>query len=219
MRNVLLICAAFFSLVSCAPPARYDVMPGQVAKFYVVASWYSPEFEGRPTSSGEIYDSSAMTCGHRKYPFGTRLKVTNTLNSKSVECTVNDRGPFVKGREIDLSYAAAAKIDLLDSGIAPVSIEEVGRDGSYIKPVTIQTNERKGIFAIQLGSFSDSANAARLKMALEFSHANVYIRTALISNATFHRVRIGDFSTFEDAQEIAKKLGQEGYTALILKAE
>ena len=194
-------------------------MPGKTAKFFVVASWYSPEFEGKPTSSGEAYDKDALTCSHKNYPFGTRLKITNTRNNKSVECLVNDRGPFVKSRDIDLSYAAAAKIDLLEYGQAPVTIEELGRDVSYIKPVTVQPGLHKGPLAIQIGSFSDAANATRLKKALEYSHANVYVREVIINNATFYRVRIGDYIALADAKNVAEKLGQEGYAALILKAD
>ena len=86
-------------------------------KTYTVASWYGPKFHGRPTSSGEIFNMYAMTCAHKEYPFGTRLKVTNIENNRSAECVVNDRGPFVEGRDIDLSYAVAKEIGVIGPGI------------------------------------------------------------------------------------------------------
>ncbi|MBN8706398.1 MAG: septal ring lytic transglycosylase RlpA family protein [Bacteroidetes bacterium] len=88
-----------------------------------VASFYGPKFHGRQTASGEIFDMYQFTAAHRQFPFGTRLKVTNLDNGKSVIVRVNDRGPFVKSRVLDLSYAAAKDIDMVTSGVAKVKIE------------------------------------------------------------------------------------------------
>lgn len=90
-----------------------------------LASFYSDAFEGKKTASGEIYKSSKMTAAHRTLPFGTRVKVTNLSNNKSVTVTVNDRGPFVKDRIIDLSKAAAVKLDYIDQGVTKVKIEPI----------------------------------------------------------------------------------------------
>ncbi|MDR1929518.1 MAG: septal ring lytic transglycosylase RlpA family protein [Treponema sp.] len=90
-----------------------------------IASWYGPEFNGRPTASGEIFDSSRLTAAHPILPFGTRLKITNRNNNKAVVVRVNDRGPFVAARVIDISQAAAAQLDMLNTGTAPVSIESL----------------------------------------------------------------------------------------------
>jgi len=205
-------------LVSCAP-TKYDVQQGKTAKFFLVASWYGPDFQGKPTSSGEIFDMNAMTCAHKEYPFGTRLKVTNTSNNKSVECIVNDRGPFIKGRDIDLSYAAAKAIDLVGPGIAQVQIDVQGRDTSYIRTVKVQSADKRGPFAIQIGAFSDSINAVRLKTSLRLKYANAYIQEAEVKGATWYRVRVGNFDQFSQAMETAQQLGQEGYPALIVKAD
>lgn len=210
--------ALLITILACAP-AKYDIQQGKIAKFYVVASWYGPEFQGRPTASGETFDMHAMTCAHKEYPFGTRLRVTNTANGKSVECIVNDRGPFVKGRDIDLSYAAARKIDLIGSGTAPVAIEIQGRDASYIKTVKVQSPDKRGPFAIQVGSFTENINAVRLSVALRPAYANAYIQETLVNGTTFYRVRIGNFDQLNTAMETAEKLGQEGYPALVLRAD
>lgn len=220
-RFVLLfaLCSLLPAILSSCAPAKYDLQQGKTNKFFLVASWYGPDFQGKPTSSGETFDMNAMTCAHKEYPFGTKLKVTNTSNSKSVECVVNDRGPFVKGRDIDLSYAAAKQIDLVGPGIAQVQIEVQGRDSSYIRTVKVQSADKKGPFAIQVGAFSDSANAARLKTSLRLKYANAYIQEAEVKGATWYRVRVGNFDQFSQAMTTAEQLGQEGYPAQIVKAD
>jgi rare lipoprotein A len=90
-----------------------------------MASFYSDAFEGKQTANGEIYKSSKMTAAHRTLPFGTEVKVTNLSNQRTVKVTVNDRGPFTKGRVIDLSRAAAVKLDFVDQGVTKVQIEPI----------------------------------------------------------------------------------------------
>ncbi|UCF70002.1 MAG: septal ring lytic transglycosylase RlpA family protein [candidate division WOR-3 bacterium] len=90
-----------------------------------LASYYGAEFHGRKTASGETFDQHDLTCAHRHLPFGTRVKVTNLKNSKSVVVRVNDRGPWVRGRVIDLSYAAAKKIGMVSDGVVKVKVEVV----------------------------------------------------------------------------------------------
>ena len=209
---------SLLTVVSCAP-VKYDVQQGKTTNYFLVASWYGPDFHGRPTSSGEIYNMNALTCAHKEYPFGTTLKVTNTSNNKSVTCIVNDRGPFIKGRDIDLSYAAAKEIDLVDTGIASVLIEIQGRDTSYIRTVRVQSTDKKGPFVIQVGAFSDSINAVRLKVSLRLKYANAHIQETEVKGATWYRVRVGNFDQFSQAMETAERLGQEGYPALIVKAD
>jgi rare lipoprotein A len=87
------------------------------------AAYYSNVLHGRTTASGAIYDKNAMTAAHKTLPFGTRVKVTNLANGKSVTVTINDRGPFTENRHIDLSRAAAEQVDMIKAGVVPVSIE------------------------------------------------------------------------------------------------
>ncbi len=159
----------------------------------------------------------ALTCAHKEYPFGTKLRVINRKNNKEVECIVNDRGPFIAGRDLDLSYAAAKKIDLIGPGISPVTIEPVGRDMRYVKYVRYNVSE--GTLTIQVGSFRDEVNAKRLKMALELQHKNVYIMEANVGGAKYYRVRIGKFTGKGDASSLGKSLADEGYNVLITKFE
>jgi rare lipoprotein A len=213
--------AAILSLLSvvglyACSTSRQEVTPGSGA---AVASWYGPDFHGRPTSSGEIFNMYSLTCAHRTYPFGTKLKVTNTANKKTVECIVNDRGPFVEGRDIDLSYAAARKIGVIGHGSAEVLIEVNGRDSSYIRKVRVQEAGKSGPFAIQVGSFSEGINAIRLKKALNLKYGNVYIQEVDIKGSTYYRVRVGNYDALPDAVLAAEQLGQEGYPVKVVRAD
>jgi peptidoglycan lytic transglycosylase len=161
----------------------------------------------------------SYTCAHKEYPFGTRLRVTNPENDRSVECVVNDRGPFVKGRDIDLSYACAKRIGLVGPGTGRVFLQVEGRDMSYIRNAEIQTDGRQGPFAIQIGSFTESTNAIRLKIGLGLEYDNVYVQEAEREGTKYYRVRIGDYADFREAVSVAGKLGREGYRTLVMKAD
>jgi rare lipoprotein A len=200
-------------LVSCAPkkPPTVEYIPEGAQKG--VASWYGSEFHGRPTASGEIYNMYDYTCAHREYPFGTKLKVINLKNNKDVVCTVNDRGPFVQGRDIDLSFASAKKIDLIATGTAEVLMEPVGRDYSYVRYVNY--SPISGALTIQVGAFKEIDNALRLKQSLSLKYQNVYINKAVVKGETFYRVRVGKFNSYDEAYNLAKSMGQEGYRVII----
>ena len=161
----------------------------------------------------------AMTCAHKEYPFGTRVQVTNILNNRSAECIVNDRGPFVDGRDIDLSYVVAKEIGLIDIGTGRVLIETNGRDNSYIRPVKVQASDKTGPFAIQVGAFTESVNAIQLKVALRLKYSNVYIQDAEVNGTIYYRVRVGNYDNYNSALSVAGQLGQEGYQVLLLKAD
>ncbi len=103
--------------------------PTQIARTVINgrASWYGPGFDGRRTANGEIYNSNGLTAAHRTLAFGTRVKVTNMNNGRSVVVRINDRGPFTKGRIIDVSAGAARRLNMINSGVAPVKLEILGR--------------------------------------------------------------------------------------------
>ncbi|HXX57637.1 MAG TPA: septal ring lytic transglycosylase RlpA family protein [Thermodesulfovibrionales bacterium] len=201
---------ALLLVLSCSP-TRYETYREPST---AVASWYGPEFHGKPTASGERFDMHALTCAHRELPFGAMIRVTNVSGDKSVECTVNDRGPFASGKDIDLSYAAAKEIGLVGSGTARVTIEYLGRDPRYVNEV--RSVSSIGPFTIQVGSFQRQDYAGRLKSALDLKYGSVYIVETVISGATHYRVRIGKFPVREDAVNLAKRLAEEGYSPIIM---
>jgi len=122
MKKNFLFLAILFLLVF---PFQLQAQGADVFRQEGIASWYGREFEGRPTASGEIFDASQMTAAHPSLPFGTMLVVTNQHNKKSVTVRVNDRGPFVPARIIDVSRAAAEKLDMIVTGTAPVTVESM----------------------------------------------------------------------------------------------
>ncbi len=213
------ICAIAISLLSSCATTKYEPYKGFPQETYGVASWYGPDFHGKPTSSGEIYDMHANTCAHKEYSFGTRLRVTNISNNKNVECIVNDRGPFIKGRDLDLSYACAKEIGLTGPGTGKVKIEHMGRDMKYVKEVLYFTGINHGPFTIQVGSFKEMPNATRLKTALDYRYKRVYIARADVKGEVYYRVRIGKFEAKDEADSLAKMLADEGYSILITRYE
>lgn len=209
---------SFFLSVACAPlkkPPATELLSMEPTKG--LASWYGLEFHGKPTASGEIYNMYEYTCAHREYPFGTKLKITNLKNGKEVLCIVNDRGPLVPGRDIDLSFASAKKIDMIGSGLTEVLIQPVGRELSYVKHV--KYSPLSGQLTIQVGSFREIENAIRLKQALSIKYSNVYISKIFVKGDTFFRVRVGKYMRYEEAYSVAKDLAQEGYSVYITNFE
>lgn len=171
---------------------------------YGVASWYGPDFHGKPTSSGEIYDMYQLTCAHNTLPLGTVVMVTNLENGRSLEVKVNDRGPFVKERLLDLSYAAAQILGIWEKGTALVKVEVVGPLIGQIQYVTLQ-----------VGSFIDEGKAEILADQLRKSFQNVYVTTVETLTQKYHRVRVGQFETREGALGLAERLSQMGFKVLV----
>ncbi|MEW6599948.1 MAG: septal ring lytic transglycosylase RlpA family protein [Nitrospirota bacterium] len=203
-------------LISCAsaPPRDYEPEPGAR---YITASWYGQDFHGRPTSSGERYDMYGFTAAHKTMKFGTRLRVTNPDTDKSVDVTVNDRGPFIWGRDLDLSYGAAREIGFAEKGVGKVRIEYLGRDMKYAKRVPFEPSVAIATaLTVQVGSFVEESNALRFKKGLEFEYSDVFVTTVFLNGKKYHRVRIGEFSTYDSAYGLAQKLADEGYSTLIM---
>jgi len=109
------------SLTGCALPVQFGDWPVAVERGD--ASYYASDFQGRKTASGEVFDMHQLTAAHRTLPMGTRVRVVNLDNGREVVVRINDRGPFARGRVIDLSYAAATELDMIGPGVAPVRLE------------------------------------------------------------------------------------------------
>lgn len=198
--------------------ALRDASPGRRAT--AVASWYGEPFHGRLTASGERYDMHGFTAAHRSLPFGTRLKVTGETSGRSTVVTVTDRGPFIRGRHLDLSYGAAREIGLTGEGVGRVAVEVLDRDLRYRKRVidttVAQTVASSDSFAIQFGAFLDPENAGRLKQALELELKGVSITQVEVDGAVYHRVRLGPFASRDEAIGRARAFADEGYDTLIV---
>jgi rare lipoprotein A len=160
-----------------------------------IASWYGHPYHGRPTASGEIYNMYDMTAAHRTLPFGTRVNVHDLENGHEVTVRINDRGPFIEGRIIDLSYAAAQAMHM--PSLAQVRLEILGVGEGGLAP---------GIFAVQVGAFRDQSNAERLKGRIESQFGPVIIQDFDRGDGLFHRVRVGRESSEDAARALAQSL-------------
>jgi len=214
MKRLAVIIGLVF-LTSCASTPQRDYEPEPGAR-YVTASWYGKDFHGRPTSSGERYDMYGFSAAHKTMKFGTRLRVTNPDTEKSVEVIVNDRGPFIWGRDLDLSYGAAREIGFAEKGVGKVRIEYLGRDIRYAKRVPFDPAVTASSLTVQVGSFIEESNAMRLKQGLQFEYSDVFVTTVFLNGKKYHRVRIGEFSSYDSAYVFAQKLADEGYSTLIM---
>jgi len=209
---IYLLLLGAIALVSACAHAPSEARPG--VTYTGIATWYGPGFHGKRTASGEVFDQDAMTCAHKTFPFGTRLRVTNPDNGKSVVVVVNDRGPFVAGREIDLSRGAARAIGI---SYGEVEIQVLGRDNRYVRSVRTGRVSGSGSFLVQVGSFVDPWNAEHLKTGLELGYDNVRISRAVVNGRTFNRVQVGPFSSRDKAFGTAQRLADEGYETLIVR--
>jgi rare lipoprotein A len=204
-----LIIGLIVSLVwGCAHGRREAVPPAGKRAEVGWASWYGEPFHGRKTASGAVYDMYQLTAAHKTLPLGTRVMVTHLKNGNSVAVTVNDRGPFVKGRIIDLSYAAAQALGMGGEGVAQVRVE-------VIDTATVAASPVEGLFTVQVGSFADRANAGKLMGELQKSYQDVYLQVLKTPENTYYRVRLGKFKTREEAYQLAVRLAKAGYTAFM----
>ena len=187
-----------------------------------VASWYGRDFHGKKTSNGEIYNMYAMTAAHKTLPLGTYVRVHNLENNRSIVVRINDRGPFVRGRIIDLSYAGANDIGIVGPGTAMVEVVALGRrDASAASSRTtyIQDDYHSGNFTFQVGAFINRENAERQKRELAKKYKNAHISVYDRGDKIFYRVRVGRFTTLEEAVQNEKILNQDGFPDAILVAE
>ena len=201
----LLVLLTTFLISACSLPAYKETHEeGYIERG--LASWYGHDFHGRPTSSREIYDMNALTAAHKLLPLGSVARVTNMQNGNSVTVKINDRGPFVEGRIIDMSYGAAMAIDMVDAGVVPVEIAILkwGRFTDY---------------TVQVGSFVVEENALRLKRQLEKKYENVYIVPYLTNDLKFFRVRVGATKDVQSAESLMVELANDGLVTYITRKD
>jgi rare lipoprotein A len=200
----LIALAALLGLQGCGLGGRAGDArrPGWTQRGY--ASWYGPKFHGRRTANGEVYDMHAMTAAHRDLPFGTLVEVHNLDNGRRVEVRINDRGPFVRGRVIDLSRAAAQALDMIGPGTAPVELR-----ARLDRPVYAG-----GTFTVQVGAFRDRDRALALEAELR-RHYDVEVQAV----DGWHRVRVGGQRDRGAAKKLAAELRRVGHDAVVVSAD
>jgi rare lipoprotein A len=211
--NAPLFFALAFAIGCSVPPAKVRVPePAPIGLSQTgIASWYGPGFHGKATASGAIYDQHDLTAAHQTLPLGTRVRVTNLENGSSTEVTINDRGPFAKGRIIDLSYTAAQAINMIGPGTALVRVDVLD------SPVKLQSIRTALDYTLQLGSFTQLENAKQLRDRLAQAFPEVTVTPLASKDDTYYRVHLGTFSNRSDAEEKARRVTQAGYPVMIIE--
>jgi rare lipoprotein A len=224
------LCIIIFGISACSPlrkvppevpplPKAYEIdgkkyYPLDESHGFIeegVASWYGDDFHGKKTANGEIYNMYAMTAAHKTLPLGTVVEVNNLENEKKTVVRVNDRGPYVGTRIIDLSYEAATQIGMVRNGTAKVKIVTLGTDDMLLDNSNSDAFFT-GDFTIQAGAFSQINNAEKLKQKIEQYVDNVQITPFDKNGMTFYRVRAGKYSSLKKAQCDEKLLIDNGFT-------
>ncbi len=193
---------------------RYHVKPVSVGYREIgLASWYGKKFHGRLTANQETYDMYQLTAAHKNLPLPSYIKVWNHNNGKSVIVRVNDRGPFVEGRIVDLSYAAAKEIGMTEAGLAPVTIEVI--NPMVPEPVTKVSNlpHKHRLGYIQVGAYKEIANASRVVRLLKQQNLVPHLgQTSYRGEGDIHYVRLGPFNTLKELDAAGELLSRNGFT-------
>ena len=215
---VLAFLLACVLLSSCAKKHHITAAPRTPAPMSVpssetgLASWYGHPYHGRAAANGEIYDMEKLTAAHRTLPFGTMVRVTRTESGQSVEVRITDRGPFVDGRIIDLSRAAARAIDLIGPGVAEVRVEPVA------VPASAAAVPANGMFAVQVGAFREKDRAEKQRATLdgEYGLARLVLRDG---SPPVWRVLVGRESSADSAAALADRLRSEVGPAFVVRLD
>ncbi|HOL70002.1 MAG TPA: septal ring lytic transglycosylase RlpA family protein [Bryobacteraceae bacterium] len=208
-RSVWLLIVAVVLFSGCARKRRIPAAAPRIGAEEVgIASWYGYPYHGRATASGEIYDMEKLTAAHRTLPFGTMVRVHNLTNGLSVDVRINDRGPFVKGRIIDLSRAAARKIQMIGPGTAKVRL----------RVLSLTPSEPACYYGVQVGAFQERANAERLRTAMErrYGSARLIRRDG---SPPLWRVVVGRESTMDEAAVLASRIAAETGSAFVVRVD
>ena len=182
-------------------------------------SWYGKKFHGRKTANGEIYDMYKISAAHKILPMGTYIRVTNLENGKEITVRINDRGPFAKGRILDLSYGAAQQLDMVNAGVVKgkivalgKEIDPAGRIAGRHETIVEPLNFASEVFTVQVGAFSNRLNAERLVVRLRETFSPVEISHYVSSDAlNLYRVWVGRLKNLEEAKNLEKQLGEIGF--------
>jgi rare lipoprotein A len=181
-----------------------------------IASWYGSKFHAQRTSSGEPFDMYALSAAHKTLPLPTYAKVTNLENNLSVIVKINDRGPFHDERILDLSYAAALKLGFSDKGTARINLETITfpQHTDPARQNAFNTNESRHY--IQVGAFKNRQSAENLQIRLKALHASAKITNDTHQQTSFYRVRLGPFTSRDEATQLALAVDSIGFKPFII---
>lgn len=198
------------------------------------ASFYADKFEGSMTASGEKYRHSKKTAAHKTLPFGTKVRVTNLDNNKTVEVVVNDRGPYVDGRIIDLSRSAAEELDYINKGLTDVKIEVIdagdGKGGGQVVPIDRVAVDEKEFYdfeisrldpkgwGVQIGTYQELVNLMRLADNLKNSYKKkVNVQVKIVNGVKYYSIVLGEFGSRKKADDFIVEVKKKFPDAFIVE--
>ena len=187
-------------LVSCTSPApKPTYFPGYPIGYFErgIASWYGPGFDGNKTANGERYDMHKLTAAHRTLPLGSVAVIRSTSTGRQVTVRINDRGPFAKGRVLDLSLAGAQVLGMIGHGTDQIELRVVGFQGRTAD---------MGFLRVQIGSFAEQQNALKLLQQAQRVYSGGRIQTVDLPDGRRYRVQVGEFRTEAQAESAALRL-------------
>lgn len=209
-----LFAVSILMITSCGIVRETTVIPSERGAVLGqgVASWYGPDFHGKATANGEIYNMNDLTAAHRTLPFNTIVLVENLENGRSVVVRINDRGPYIDNRIIDLSRQAAREIDMINAGIASVEITLI-EEGD--RPITTQHTSNRETYTVQIASFEKEQDAINHSNTISGSRVE---RVGIGNNVVF-RVYYGVYNTREAASRAQRDLASRGIHGFVKQAE
>jgi rare lipoprotein A len=214
---LLFACALLLS-TGCGRKKVRIAKPAQVgSKETGIASWYGHPYHGRRAANGEIYDMERLTAAHRTLPFETWVEVTNLSNEKSVKVRIQDRGPFVGGRVIDLSRAAAREIDLLGPGVTKVRLTVIKPPSNAPDPV-VAVQKQAELYGVQVGAFRERSRAEGVRDEMQSKYGHAQLRERAGSPPVW-RVLVGEEETLSAAEELADRIRSSGTSAFAIRLD
>ena len=177
-----------------------------------IASWYGRDFHGKATSNGEVYNMNALTAAHKTLPFGSVVLVTHRESGRSVTVRINDRGPFVGDRIIDLSYGAASKLGIAETGTAPVHLRVIRAATSAPPQNAAGVSAKKTIYSVQVGVFEDIDNAREISHQLK----NSRVFAVKQHNRKVYKVLVGQYPNYENALEPMDQMRLQGFNGAFI---
>jgi rare lipoprotein A len=211
LRLLALLMMMLAAVAGCHKRVRAAKPPVIGASETGIASWYGHPYHGRRAANGEIYDMEKLTAAHRTLPFDTWVRVKNLTNDKTIDVRITDRGPFIDGRIIDLSHAAARAIDMIGPGVAKVQLTII----TPPPPVELPPSD---VFAVQVGAFQDRARAERVRADMESRYGTARI-VERFGNPPIWRVLVGQEPSTDSASRLASRIATEGTSCFVVRLD
>ncbi|MGC9324583.1 MAG: septal ring lytic transglycosylase RlpA family protein [Desulfomonilia bacterium] len=200
--RAFLILVGFILVSGCSHVPRHGSSWVQIG----TASWYGEDFHGKPTATGETYNMYGCSAAHKTLPLGSTVRVTNLTNGRTIIVPINDRGPYVGDRIIDMSYGAARHLGMVEEGLAKVRVEVLKTPRSLTYG-----------YVLQFGAYTDRDNALNMANQLSSRGYTPSVEEVVVKGRTFYRVRLGEFPSLQEAQGIAKMLSSQGISPVVIR--